>query len=114
VDRKLKAGPQSLVLSFDRYDTTTYSAEIIADVDNCRLFKGLASAMTMRPAALNPRLRIREGRKGRCYGLPCALAALANKARGHPGRASPSGRAGDHRRHAGTRLVLTGHAPDVP
>ena len=38
-DRKLKAKPQSLVLSFDRFDTTTYSAEIIADVDNCRLFK---------------------------------------------------------------------------
>jgi hypothetical protein len=38
-DRKLKAGPQSVVLSFDRYDTTAYSAEIIADVDNCRLFK---------------------------------------------------------------------------
>jgi hypothetical protein len=37
-DRKLKAGPQSVVLSFDRYDTTTYSAEIIANVDNCRLF----------------------------------------------------------------------------
>jgi hypothetical protein len=39
-DRKLKAGPQSLVLSFDRFDTSTYSAEIIADVDNCRLFGG--------------------------------------------------------------------------
>jgi hypothetical protein len=39
-DRKLKAGPQSVVLSFDRFDTSTYSAEIIADVDNCRLFKG--------------------------------------------------------------------------
>ena len=26
------------VLSFDRYDTTAYSAEIVADVDNCRLF----------------------------------------------------------------------------
>ena len=37
-DRKLKAGRQSVVLSFDRYDTTAYSAEIIADVDNCRLF----------------------------------------------------------------------------
>jgi hypothetical protein len=37
-DRKLKAGPQSVVLSFDRFDSTTYSAEIIADVDNCRLF----------------------------------------------------------------------------
>lgn len=37
-DRKLKAGPQSVVLSFDRFDTTAYSAEIIADVDNCRLF----------------------------------------------------------------------------
>ena len=37
-DRKLKAGPQAVVLSFDRFDTATYSAEIIADVDNCRLF----------------------------------------------------------------------------
>src|SRR4029453_15630336 len=37
-DTKLKAGPQSVVLSFDRFDTTAYSAEIIADVDNCRLF----------------------------------------------------------------------------
>jgi hypothetical protein len=37
-DRRLKAGPQSVVLSFDRFDTSTYSAEIIADVDNCRLF----------------------------------------------------------------------------
>ena len=39
-DHKLKAGPQSVVLSFDRFDTTTFSAEIVADVDNCRLFKG--------------------------------------------------------------------------
>jgi hypothetical protein len=39
-DRKLKAGPQSVVLSFDRFDTSTYSAEIIADVHNCRLFGG--------------------------------------------------------------------------
>ena len=38
-DHKLKAGPQSVVLSFDRFDKTTFSAEIIADVDNCRLFK---------------------------------------------------------------------------
>jgi hypothetical protein len=38
-DRKLKAGPQPVVLSLDRDDTTTtYSAEIIADVGNCRLF----------------------------------------------------------------------------
>jgi hypothetical protein len=37
-DRKLKAGPQLVVLSFDRFDTTAYSAEIIADVGNCRLF----------------------------------------------------------------------------
>jgi hypothetical protein len=29
-----------VVLSFDRFDTTTFSAEIVADVDNCRLFKG--------------------------------------------------------------------------
>jgi hypothetical protein len=34
-----RRGPQSVVLSFDRFDTTTFSAEIIADVDNCRLFK---------------------------------------------------------------------------
>jgi hypothetical protein len=39
-DRKLEAGPESVVLSFDRFDTSTYSAEIIADVDNCRLFGG--------------------------------------------------------------------------
>jgi hypothetical protein len=39
-ERKLKAEPQSVVLSFDRFDTTKYSAEIIADVDNCRLFNG--------------------------------------------------------------------------
>jgi hypothetical protein len=37
-DRKLKAGPQSVVLSFDRFDLTAYSAEIVADVDKCRLF----------------------------------------------------------------------------
>ena len=37
-DRKLKAGPRSVVLSFDRFDPTAYSAEIIADVDKCRLF----------------------------------------------------------------------------
>jgi hypothetical protein len=37
-DRKLKAGPQSVVLSFDRFDLTSYSAEIIADVDKCHLF----------------------------------------------------------------------------
>jgi hypothetical protein len=43
-DRKLKAGPQSVVLSFDRFDTTTFSAEIVADVDNCRLFKGKGPA----------------------------------------------------------------------
>jgi hypothetical protein len=35
---KLKAGPQSVVLSFDRFDPTTWSVEMIADVDNCRLF----------------------------------------------------------------------------
>jgi hypothetical protein len=29
-----------VVLSFDRFDTVKYNAEIIADVDNCRLFKG--------------------------------------------------------------------------
>jgi hypothetical protein len=37
-DRKLKARPQSVVLSFDRFDLTVDSAEIIADVDNCHLF----------------------------------------------------------------------------
>jgi hypothetical protein len=37
-DRKLKAGPQSVVLSFDRFDLTVDSAEIVADVDNCHLF----------------------------------------------------------------------------
>lgn len=37
-DRKLMAGPQSVVLSFDRFDLTAYSAEIIADVDKCHLF----------------------------------------------------------------------------
>jgi hypothetical protein len=39
-DWKLKAESQSVVLSFDRFDTVKYNAEIIADVDNCRLFKG--------------------------------------------------------------------------
>ena len=37
-DKQLKAGPQSLVLSFDRFDLTAHSAEIVADVDKCRLF----------------------------------------------------------------------------
>ena len=37
-DRKLKAGPQSVVLSFDRFDLTAYSAEVVADVDKCHLF----------------------------------------------------------------------------
>jgi hypothetical protein len=37
-DRKLKAGRQSVVLSFDRFDLTAYSAEIVAAVDKCRLF----------------------------------------------------------------------------
>jgi hypothetical protein len=39
-DRKLKAGPQSVVLSFDRFDLAKNSAEVIADVDNCHLFNG--------------------------------------------------------------------------
>jgi hypothetical protein len=38
-DHKLKAGPQSVVLSFDRFDKSAFSAEIIANVDKCRLFK---------------------------------------------------------------------------
>jgi hypothetical protein len=42
------------------------------------------------------------------------LRALANEASGHRGRASPSGRAGDHRRQAPSNVVLTGHAPNVP
>jgi hypothetical protein len=37
-DRELKAGPAAVVLSFDRFDLTTNSAEIIADVDKCELF----------------------------------------------------------------------------
>jgi hypothetical protein len=37
-DRRLKAGRQSVVLSFDRFDLTAYSAEIVADVDKCHLF----------------------------------------------------------------------------
>jgi hypothetical protein len=45
-DRKPKARPQSVVLSFDRYDTTTYSAEIVADVGQLPPVQGLASAMT--------------------------------------------------------------------
>jgi hypothetical protein len=39
-DHKLKAGPRAVVLSFDRFDLTKNSAEIIADVDNCHLFNG--------------------------------------------------------------------------
>jgi hypothetical protein len=39
-DHKLKAGPRAVVLSFDRFDLTTNSAEVIADVDNCHLFNG--------------------------------------------------------------------------
>jgi hypothetical protein len=37
-DRELKPGPAAVVLSFDRFDPTVYSAEIIADVDKCELF----------------------------------------------------------------------------
>jgi hypothetical protein len=40
--------------------------------------------------------------------------ASANEAGGHPGRASPSGRAGDHRPQASSKVVLAGRAPDVP
>ncbi len=39
-DHKLKAGPRAVVLSFDRFDLTKNSAEIIADVDKCHLFNG--------------------------------------------------------------------------
>jgi hypothetical protein len=39
-DHKLKAGPRAVVLSFDRFDRTKNSAEIIADVDKCHLFNG--------------------------------------------------------------------------
>jgi diaminohydroxyphosphoribosylaminopyrimidine deaminase / 5-amino-6-(5-phosphoribosylamino)uracil reductase len=38
----------------------------------------------------------------------------ANEASGRPGLASPSGRAGDHRRQASSKVVLAGRAPDVP
>jgi hypothetical protein len=39
-DRKLKAGPQAVVLSFNRFDPASHSIEFIADVDNCHLFNG--------------------------------------------------------------------------
>ncbi len=39
-DHQLKAGPRAVVLSFDRFDRTINSAEIIADVDKCHLFNG--------------------------------------------------------------------------
>lgn len=35
---KLKAGPRAVALSFDRFDPNSNSVELIADVDNCRLF----------------------------------------------------------------------------
>jgi hypothetical protein len=38
-DRKLKAGPRAVVLSFARFDPASPSVELIGDVDNCRLFK---------------------------------------------------------------------------
>jgi hypothetical protein len=46
---------------------------------------------------------------------PCRalLGGLANEASGHPGRASPSGRAGDHHRHAPSSVVLAGRAPEM-
>jgi hypothetical protein len=37
--RKLKAGPRAVVLSFARFDPGSESVEVIADVDNCRLFR---------------------------------------------------------------------------
>jgi hypothetical protein len=36
--RKLTAGPQAVVLSFDRFDPASHSVELLADVDNCKLF----------------------------------------------------------------------------
>ena len=47
-------------------------------------------------------------------GLAPAPSVLTNEASGHRGRASPSGRAGGHRRQASTCVVLPGRAPDVP
>jgi hypothetical protein len=35
---KLKVGPRKVVLSFDRFDPASNSVELIADVDNCKLF----------------------------------------------------------------------------
>jgi hypothetical protein len=37
--RKLKAGPHAVVLSFDRFDPARRSVELLADVDNCKLFR---------------------------------------------------------------------------
>jgi hypothetical protein len=38
-DRKLKAGPHAVVLSFSRFDPASHSIEFIADVNNCKLFR---------------------------------------------------------------------------
>jgi hypothetical protein len=42
------------------------------------------------------------------------LRQLANETGGRPERASPTGRAGGHRRQASSYVVLAGRAPDVP
>jgi hypothetical protein len=52
-------------------------------------------------------------RRSRCGGR-IHLRQPANEARGHRGRASPSGRAGDRRRHASSNVVLAGRALLVP
>jgi hypothetical protein len=46
--------------------------------------------------------------------LPRRLRQLANETGGRPERASPTGRAGGHRRQASSYVVLAGRAPDVP
>lgn len=38
-DTRLTPGPRAVVLSFDRFDPEAHSVELIADVDNCRLFQ---------------------------------------------------------------------------
>jgi len=46
--------------------------------------------------------------------LPRRPLAACLRAGGLWGRASPSGRAGDHHRQASNNVALTGRAPDVP
>jgi len=36
---RLTPGPRAVVLSFDRFDPASHSVELIADVDNCKLFR---------------------------------------------------------------------------